>query len=153
MTIPRLRSALERRREIQATAAALGITEEYISILVETFYQRIRAHALLGPIFEDEIKNNWDRHLATMKSFWASVALNAGRYSGKPVPAHAKLSTVQPWHFNIWLALFEQTLKDTAPTPGAVLYFLERAERIANSLQLAMFGVPGINKEDDHAGA
>ena len=142
MTQTGLRSAEERREEVRANAAAMGIDEAYISTLVETFYARIREHPLLGPIFENAIGDEWERHLATMKNFWASVALNAGLYSGKPVPAHVKHTEIQPWHFNIWLALFEQTLKDTAPTPGVVTYFLERAERIAQSLQLAMFGLP-----------
>jgi len=82
--------------------------------------------------------------LSTMKDFWASVAMNAGRYSGKPVPKHKKLSSVTPAHFKIWLALFEETLEETAPSPAVVSHFMERAERIAQSLQLAMFGLPGI---------
>lgn len=141
----RVRSAEERREEILAHAAALGINEAYISTLVETFYTRVRAHPLLGPVFERAI-TDWPPHLATMKAFWASVALNAGLYSGKPVPAHAKHREIAPWHFDIWLGLFELTLRDTAPTPGAAAYFMERAERIGQSLQLAMFGYPGIPK-------
>jgi len=151
MSRTRIRSAGERRADIQAQAASLGIDDDYISVLVDTFYGRVQGHALLGPIFDRAIGDNWDHHLATMKAFWASVALNAGRYSGKPVPAHQKHTQIRPWHFDIWLALFEQTLKNTAPTPGAVLYFMERAERIAQSLQLAMFGVPGLEKENTHA--
>ena len=143
----RIISADQRRREIQARAAEMGIDDAYIDLLVETFYQRIRAHALIGPIFEGEIGDNWAPHLARMKDFWASVALNAGRYSGKPVPAHQKLTGVEPWHFNIWLSLFRQTLEDTAPTPAAVPYFMERAERIAESLQLAMFGGPELPRQ------
>ena len=143
----RIRSADERRREIRAQAAAMGIDEAYIDRLVETFYERIRAHALIGPIFEDVIGDNWGPHLARMKDFWASVALNAGRYSGKPVPVHQKLADVQPWHFNIWLSLFRQTLEDTAPSRAAVPYFMERAERIAESLQLAMFGGPELPRQ------
>ena len=77
-----------------------------------------------------------------------SVAFNAGRYSGRPVPAHQKLAHVEPRHFNIWLALFRQTLEDTAPSPAAVLFFMERAERIAQSLQLAMFGLPELQQEE-----
>lgn len=138
-------SAEARRAEIQAHAAALGIDEDYISLLVDSFYEKIRAHPALGPIFNDAIKDNWGPHLAKMKDFWASVALNAGRYSGRPVPAHAKLTTVHPAHFSVWLGLFHQTLEETAPTPAAVLYFMERAERIAQSLQLAMFGAPELN--------
>ena len=139
-----LASAEERRAEIQAHAHAIGITEDYISTLVDTFYERIRAHELIGPIFEEAIDDDWSPHLAKMKQFWSSVALNTGAYSGKPVPAHQKLSRVQPWHFNIWLALFRQTLEDTAPSREAAAYFMERAERIAQSLQLAMFDMPGI---------
>lgn len=143
----RVVSAAQRRREIQARAAQMGIDDVYIDRLVETFYERIRAHPLIGPVFERAIGENWGPHLARMKDFWASVALNAGRYSGKPVPAHQKLDGVEPWHFNIWLALFRQTLEDTAPTPAAVPYFMERAERIAESLQLAMFGGPELPRQ------
>jgi hemoglobin len=147
MTGFRVRSADERREDIRQHAAALGIDEAYISRLVDTFYTRVRAHPLLGPVFESAI-TDWTPHLATMKDFWASVALNAGRYSGKPVPAHARHKHIQEWHFNLWLALFRQTLADTAPTEGAEDYFMERAERIAQSLRLAMFGYPGIPKAD-----
>ena len=148
MTEVLLRTADKRRAQIRAKAAAMGIDEAYVSKLVETFYSRIRAHALMGPIFEEVIGEDWTRHLGTMKDFWASVAFNAGRYSGKPVPAHKKLVRVQPWHFNIWLALFRQTLEDTAPSPAAVHFFMERAERIAQSLQLAMFGLPELQREE-----
>ena len=136
------------RAQVQAEAAEMGIDDAYISLLVDAFYERIRAHALIGPIFENAIGDNWTPHLSRMKDFWASVALNAGRYNGKPVPKHQQLTkgepSVQSWHFNIWLALFRETLEETAPSPGVVDYFMERAERIAKSLELAMFGVPGI---------
>ncbi len=134
----------ERRAEIQAHAHSIGVTEDYISTLVDAFYERIRVHELIGPIFEDAIGDDWAPHLEKMKGFWSSVALNTGAYSGKPIPAHQKLVGAQPWHFNIWLALFRKTLEDTAPSADAIAYFMERAQRIAQSLQFAMFGVPGI---------
>ncbi|OYW89452.1 MAG: globin [Hyphomonas sp. 32-62-5] len=137
-------TAHARRAEIQRRANVIGIDEAYISLLVDEFYRRIRAEETLGPIFEQAIGDRWDYHLPRMKSFWASVALNAGTYSGQPVPAHKKLSQVEQSHFQAWLALFRQTLQDTAPTPEAVDYFMERANRIAESLQLAMFGFPGL---------
>ena len=126
-------TAHARRAEIQRRANVIGIDEAYISLLVDEFYRRIRAEETLGPIFEEAIGDRWDYHLPRMKSFWASVALNAGTYSGQPVPAHKKLSRVQQSHFQTWLALFRQTLQDTAPTPEAVDYFMERANKIANS--------------------
>lgn len=143
MTGYRVRSAEERRQELRDHAAALGIDEAYISTLVETFYTRVRAHPILGPVFDVAI-TDWAPHLETMKDFWSSVALGTGRYSGRPVPAHARHRHIQQFHFNLWLALFEQTLRDTAATPEAATFFLERANRIAQSLQYALFGLEDL---------
>lgn len=139
--------ARERRAAIQDYAASIGIDEAYISLLVDRFYDRIRKDERLGPIFENAIGDEWAAHMPKMKQFWSSVTMNTGLYSGKPVPAHTKLETVQSADFDIWLTLFEQTLHDTAPSPEAVLYFMERAQRIAQSLKLAMFGIPGLPKK------
>jgi len=148
-TVPPARSfAEDKRAEIRASAAAIGINEAYISRLVECFYVRIRADASLGPIFENRIGDQWDPHLARMKAFWASVALNAGAYSGRPVPVHQRLDGVTRRHFAHWLELFRETLTETAPSAEAVEYFMSRAERIAASLQMAMFDrFPGANRE------
>lgn len=143
MTVPYPEATL-RRAEIQAYAARIGIDETYVSDLVDAFYARVRADAALGPIFEGVIGEDWDPHMRRMKDFWASVALNAGRYSGKPVPTHQRLGNVERRHFDIWLALFRMTLEDTAPSPEAIAYLMDRAERIAESLQLAMFGCPAV---------
>ena len=143
MTEFRVRSAQERREELRDQAAAMGIDEAYVSTLVDTFYTRVRAHPVLGPVFEAAI-TDWTPHLETMKDFWSSVALGTGRYSGRPVPAHAKHRHIQQVHFNLWLALFEQTLRDTAATPEATAFFLERANRIAQSLQYALFGLADL---------
>jgi len=145
--MPPIQSAEIRRAQIQSKAMGMGIDDDYISLLVDTFYEKIQHNDRIGPIFEEAIGDNWDSHLAKMKDFWASVALNAGRYSGKPVPKHQKLSKAQPVHFEIWLTLFRETLEATAPSPAVVGYFMERANRIAQSLELAMFGVPGIPGE------
>ncbi len=132
------------REKVQRDALRIGIDEDYISVLVDTFYDRISSHQVLGPIFADAIGSNWQPHLEKMKQFWSSVARNTGQYSGKPVPAHQKLTQVQQQHFAIWLDLFAQTLADTAPTPQAADYFMERAQTIARSLQMAMFDRPGM---------
>ncbi|MEM5502682.1 group III truncated hemoglobin [Ahrensia kielensis] len=134
------KTAAERRAEIQARASSLGIDEDYISLLVESFYNRIRKDEILGPIFAAEITGDWGPHLTKMKQFWSSVALNSGSYSGRPVPAHQKLSGISPEYFDRWLMLFRSTLEETAPSHEAIGYFMERAERIAESLKLAMFG-------------
>lgn len=142
-----IRPLHEHRTELQQAAVAKGVDLAYVSLLVDAFYTRIRAHPELGPIFERVIGDGWDFHLKRMKEFWTSVALQAGSYSGKPVPAHRRLEGVTPEHFRIWLSLFRSTLDDTAPSPEAAEHFMVRAERIAESLQLAMFGLPDLPKQ------
>lgn len=140
-----VRSAEERRHAIRENAARLGIDETFISDLVETFYARIRAHPRLGPIFNGEV-DDWREHLDKLKDFWASVAMNAGRYSGKPVPAHTKLDAVTREDFQMWLGLFQSTLEELSETDETVDYFMQRADRIAQSLQLAMFGLDSLQQ-------
>lgn len=143
MNTTHLKIVGERRAEVQAKAAAMGVDEAYVSELVNAFYSRIREDRLLGPIFDEAIRDRWGHHLEKMKDFWATVALNAGRYSGEPIQVHKKLVEVQPWHFDVWLEMFEETLKDTAPTPEAAAYFMEYAAQIAKGLRIAMYGAGG----------
>ena len=140
----RVLNAVKQQTKVQGNTDQKGINEDYISELVDEFYSRIRADSELGPIFAAGI-SDWQTHLPTMKRFWSSVALNTGKYSGRPVPAHINIKhMVDPQHFVLWLAIFQQTLNDTAPNAEVAEYFMVRATRIAKSLQLAMFGDPNI---------
>lgn len=131
--------AEDRRAEIRAKAAAIGVDEAYLSRLVARFHARVQEDAMLGPIFESALAGRWAEHDRQMERFWASVALNAGTYSGEPVRDHQRLEGVTPAHFGRWLEIFEATLLETAPSPEAVEYLLVRAQRIAASLQIAKF--------------
>src|SRR3546814_3398986 len=48
------------------------ISEALVHDLVFAFYDRIRADATLGPIFDGIIGDRWDEHLAKMFDFWRS---------------------------------------------------------------------------------
>jgi hemoglobin len=96
---------------------------------------------MLGPIFDARIKD-WEPHLAQMCAFWSSVALMSGRYHGAPMPKHLPLP-VDAAHFDHWLALFEATTKEICP-PEAQAHFMERARRIAASLELGVAGANGV---------
>jgi hemoglobin len=111
-----------------------GITEHMIAELVATFYGRVRQDPLLAPIFARV--NDWDEHLAKLRAFWSSVVLMSGRYHGQPMQAHFPLS-IEPRHFDRWLALFEQTTSDVCP-PAAAAIFMEKARRIADSFEMAI---------------
>ncbi len=115
-----------------------GITQPLINELVHKFYEKIQNHETLGPIFNDAIKDNWPEHLERMCTFWGAVALKTGAYKGKPVPKHVALKGVKPDHFKIWLAIFRETAIEVCGLDIG-LHFIDRAERIAESLQLAMF--------------
>ncbi|HBF30794.1 group III truncated hemoglobin [Rhizobium sp.] len=131
-----------RNAEIQARAAqemaAMGVDAAFINLLVDTFYNNIRNHPALGPIFAQKLDGHWDAHLLKMKSFWSAIAFKTGAYGGKPVQAHQGVNDLTPAHFPLWLALFSQTLDEVAPTPEAHAWFMTSAERIARSLILAL---------------
>lgn len=65
-----------------------------------------------------------------------------GRYHGQPMEKHLLLP-VDARHFDRWLALFEETAPDVCP-PAAAAHFIERARRIAESLELGIAGQHGI---------
>ncbi len=123
----------------EAIAEETGIDEAMIEALVRRFYAKVRADALLSPVFEARIRD-WEPHLDRMCEFWSSVALMTGRYHGAPMVKHLPLP-VDAAHFDRWLALFEETARESC-SPKAADHFVERARRIAESLEL---GVAGFN--------
>jgi hemoglobin len=132
----------ERRAQLTADISEkTGITEAMIERLVHGFYAKVRTDALLAPVFEARIRD-WEPHLAQMCAFWSSVALMSGRYHGTPMVKHLPLP-VDAAHFDRWLALFEQAAREICP-PHAAAHFVERARRIAASLELGIAGGQGI---------
>ena len=135
MTIPVLPSAHRRAEITEKIRAETGIDETMIDRLVARFYASVRADALLGPIFASRI-TDWAPHLERMRDFWSSVALMSGSYHGQPMQAHLPLP-IEGRHFDHWLALFEATAREVCPQPAAD-HFIERARRIAQSLELGI---------------
>ncbi len=129
-------SAAERReRTMLAIKAKTGIDEAMIERLVTSFYARVRRDPMLGPIFAARV-DDWDAHIQKLCAFWSSVALMSGRYHGQPMPVHMRLP-IDGAHFDKWLRLFEETANEVCP-PAAVEHFMERARRIADSLEMGI---------------
>lgn len=126
---------------IEQIRAETGIDEAMIERLVYGFYERVRADPLIGPVFNDRI-HDWEPHLEQMRLFWSSVALMSGAYHGRPMPKHLPLP-VDARHFDCWLELFGATARDLCP-PAAADHFIERARRIAESLELGIAGANGV---------
>lgn len=124
------------RPEITAQIEArTGLDDAVLRELVHAFYGKIRMDPGLGPIFAERI-TDWTPHLERMTTFWSSVALMTGHYHGSPVPKHVGLPV--DWsHFERWLALFRETAHEVCSPAGAA-HVVERAERIARSLSVAV---------------
>lgn len=83
---------------------------EDISLLVNTFYDKIRKDDLLAPVFNSVIKN-WEPHLEKMVQFWSTLLLYTRTYKDDPLPAHLPLK-VDKVHFDKWLSLFNETVDE-----------------------------------------
>ena len=107
-------------------------TEVEVVELVYSFYDRVRRDEVLGPVFDEHVKD-WDTHLPKMVDFWSSALRGTARFRGAPLPEHAALPGLTIELFQRWLMLFGQT---TNALPNAAL--AERAQdlakRIAQSL-------------------
>ena len=128
--------AAERRARITSDLMdKTGIDDAMIERLVRTFYARVQADPLIGPVFAARIED-WEAHMLKLCAFWSSVALMTGRYHGQPMQAHLELP-VAAEHFDRWISIFETTANELCP-PVAATHFIDRARRIADSFELGM---------------
>jgi hemoglobin len=105
----------------------------HIVRLVDSFYDAVRADALLGPIFDDIAQTDWGVHLPKMYDFWETVLFGRSSFRGNPLRVHLALNARVPLterEFSRWLALFEQQVDNLYEGPVANEAKL-RARRIA----------------------
>ncbi|MEM6379523.1 MAG: group III truncated hemoglobin [Bacteroidota bacterium] len=82
-----------------------------IQLLVDTFYGKVQADDLIGPIFHEIIQDKWPDHLEKMYRFWQTILLTEHTYFGSPFRPHAFLPVSQA-HFDRWKQLFFNTVDD-----------------------------------------
>jgi hemoglobin len=117
------------------------VSEEGIVQLVDAFYAKVRQDGMLGPVFDNAIRDQWPAHLEKMYGFWSSVMLTTGRYKGNPMAVHMNVEGIAPPMFERWLALFGETVDELfAEELAAVFRF--KARRIGESLMLGLFYRP-----------
>lgn len=117
-----------------------------IEILVNTFYRKVLADKLLGFIFQDVAKVNWNLHLPVMYDFWENVIFYTGSYEGNPLHLHKHLHHITPLgrpHFDRWNKLFVSTVDGLFKGPNSEL-IKERALNISEIIRLQL---------DDHKSA
>lgn len=86
-----------------------------IEKLVNTFYDKIKTDAVIGYLFNDVAKVNWEKHLPKMYNFWENILFYTAEYEGNPMEKHKELhqkSPLNPSHFNHWNMLFTKTVDE-----------------------------------------
>ena len=86
------------------------VTREEIARVVAAFYELVRQHPSLGPVFAVHI-DDWPKHEAKIVDFWANAILYERSYDGNPLKVHRDAGNVRPGMFDAWLALFDLTLR------------------------------------------
>ncbi|WP_241671460.1 group III truncated hemoglobin [Dankookia rubra] len=125
----------DRRAALGAEITArTGLDAATVEAVLRAFYGAARQDPLLGPAFAGV--EDWEAHIANLARFWSSVALMTGDYRGQPMQAHRPLA-LTPAHFARWLELFEDTVRAWL-TPEGAEHMLERARRIARSLEMGL---------------
>jgi len=109
-----------------------------IELLVNSFYDKVKADPVIGFIFNDIARVNWKKHLPVMYDFWENTLLFTGNYTGNPMEIHRRLNQViplTPAHFQQWLVLFTTTVDELFAGQKAELA-KQRAISIAMLIQL-----------------
>jgi len=95
---------------------------EDIRLLIDSFYTRVRQDELIGPIFNDVAKVDWEHHLPIMYNFWEGVLFHTGSYAGNPMRVHKQLNELFPLeqeHFDRWLHIFRGMVDEHFEGPVA----------------------------------
>ena len=91
-------------------------SREDIIKLVNAFYDKVKSDPVIGYLFTDVAKINWDEHLPKMYNFWENIIFYSGNYSGSPMIVHRELhqkSTMNEAHFEHWVKLFTETVEES----------------------------------------
>jgi hemoglobin len=115
-----------------------------IQLLVDSFYEKVKADPVIGFIFNDVVRVNWEKHLPVMYSFWENTLFYTGHYNGNPMEMHIRLNSLVPLganHFKQWTGLFMQTVDELFNGEIAELA-KQRAVSISTVMQIKILQQP-----------
>ena len=84
-----------------------------IELLVNSFYKKVLKDDIIGFIFNDVVRLNWEKHIPIMYDFWESTLFQRTIYRGNPMQIHLELNEKIPLkkvHFDQWLKIFNETV-------------------------------------------
>lgn len=82
-----------------------------IQLLVDKFYETVRADPFIGPFFNSRLDGRWEMHHHKLYRFWHTVLLRRPDYFGDPVPIHFSMG-IDETHFDYWLKLWIKTVDE-----------------------------------------
>ncbi len=109
------------------------ITRPEIERVVAGFYDAVRVHPGLGPVFAVHV-TDWPSHEAKIAGFWANAILHERSYDGNPLLVHRDAGNVRPGMFDAWLGLFDSVLRREL-RPDQAEAWSALAHRIGRSLR------------------
>jgi hemoglobin len=115
-----------------------------IEFLIETFYSKVRRDDVIGYIFNDVAKVNWEHHTPLICDFWESILFQTGTFSGNPMVTHLNLHAISPLnktHFDRWKELFMTTVDENFEGEKADLA-KQKAQSIATMMQIKIIEAP-----------
>jgi len=121
-------------------------TRQDVFLLMTSFYVKVRKDAVLGPFFNDVIKD-WDAHLERLTTFWESSLFMTRKlkvkYLGNPLEVHVKVdkennNSITELHFGLWLNLWFQTIDELFDGDNAE-NAKRRARKMGTFLYLKIF--------------
>ncbi len=121
-------------------APRVEITAAEIDAVVAMFYDAVRHHPGLGPVFAAHVAD-WPAHEEKIARFWRNAILHERSYDGNPLAVHRDAGNVRPGMFEVWLGLFESVLKRNLTAEQAQAWS-ELAHRIGRGLRAGMVERP-----------
>ena len=121
------------------------ITRADIEKLLINFYDKVKTNPVIGFIFNDIAKVNWEQHLPIIINFWETILLDNPVYKKNAMEVHYALNRIVPLekkHFDTWLNLFFESVDEQFSGKIATL-----AKTRANSIAaLMLHKINNINK-------
>lgn len=108
-----------------------------LELLIDEFYKKALKDPIISHFFTKVVQLDWKTHIPLIVDFWESNLLGSGNYKGNPMLTHLELNRKSPLnkeHFDRWLLLWEQTIKEQFKGDKAHLA-IKRAEQIAQLMQ------------------
>ena len=113
-----------------------------LKLLVNTFYDKIRADQEIGFFFNETI-TDWEEHLEKLTDFWDMNVFGTKKYNGNPILAHNAVDQKFDYQitsniFGIWLNLWFATLDELFEGENVEI-LKRRAQKMSTFLFMNIF--------------